>query len=301
MRLAIAAGYDRELVQTFLGVVLPKGRVTEVRILNFNNAPYLKGVIEMIKIVHDYEHIASVTLEELLIKDGNAADLLVFLNSSLSNTEDFTTEAFQLVHIIYGAIVKSEVGNLKILFGDNNRGLLQHAYMNKLMDNQNPQSLQITTVSSIYETSKTLNTSLGEEAFRCFPKIDGEAYTFCPNDDTSPEEAERYSQDLNNKLSAMEAVFNIVQSAASYPYVEGAVLGRFVELYVQTGRWDMTKRENGLTARIPSEEEKKDYGLDFFWPVFLPPVGGKRLPELVHTHLKQTSTMIEEKMASVTL
>jgi len=301
MRIALVGGYDREFVQTFLGVVLPKGGVTEVRVLNFSNAPYLKGVIEMVKLVHDFEPIHGVALEELLIKDGHAADLVVFLNSSLSSFEDFATDAFQLVHIIYDAIKKSAVENLKILFGDNNRGLLQHAYMDKLMNNQNPQSLQLTTVSSVYDISKTLNSSDGEYSFRSFPKSDGEAYSFDPSGEMTAGDAEKLSEDLSDKISSMEAVFNAVYSAGSYPYVEGAILGRFVELFVQTRSWETTKRDHGLAARIPSNEEKIHYGLDFFWPLFLPPVDAKRLPELVHVHLKQTSRTIEEKMASVNI
>jgi len=299
MKVSIAGGYDREFLQGFLNILFTRGVLKEVRILKIGEEAYLKHAINIMKLSHDFDEIHLVDFENLIKKDGEVTDVLVFLNSSLDSTDNFLKVSIPLVQLIFEVIQRSAVEGLKIIFGDNNRGLLQHSYFINLMDKsktaETKTELEIVVVSSAHQISKTFNSELGENSLRAYPKADGEIFTYDPSEALEEEDAQAVVMELQDKLKTMEEVFTADNTSSAYPYIEGRTLAKFIEVYALNRSWEQTKRDAGLCSRVPSQEEKDHYGLDASWPLFLPPVGD-RLPTPVFPHMSQVSTMIDEKM-----
>lgn len=274
MIISVIGGYDREQLQSFLNIVLRIG-VNEVRILKIGQDTFLDYTIKMLKLAHDCENLFLVDFEELITKDGGQpANVLLFMNSSFDSLEEFTKMNFPLVKLVFEAIKISGVEAIKIVLGDNNRGLMQHAYFLQLLKNdpaadENKVKLDIVTVSSIHQMSKSCNSAMGERSLRMYPKADGETFAYDPTGEITDEEAEDLSMELKDKIKLMEEVFTPDTSSSSYPYIEGRTLGKFMELYLQSQDWELTKRDDGLTSREPSKEEMNVYGLETSWPLFL--------------------------------
>jgi len=299
MKASIAGGYDRELLQAFLNILLTRGVLKEVRILKIGEESYLQHAINIMKLAHDFDEIYLVDFENLIVKDGEGTDILVFLNSSLDSTDNFLKVSIPLVQLVLEVIQRSAIEDLKIIFGDNNRGLLQHSYLQNLLDKSKPAEtkpgLEIVAVSSAHHISKTFNSTMGEGNLRVYPKADGEIFTYDPSGEMEDGEAAAVVNELQDKLKIMEDVFSADNTSSAYPYIEGRTLAKFIEVYAMNQNWEQTKMDDGLCSRVPSQDEKDHYGLDASWPLFLPAIGN-RLPTPVFTHMKQVSAMIEEKM-----
>jgi len=307
MILSIIGAYNREEVQTFLNALLSNGGVDEVRLLQMGKATSFTDMVIELKLVHDFEHISAVNMEDLIFKDKIVPEVLVFMNSSYQSLDCFTTAAFPLLTFIWKEIKKSKVKEMKILFGDNYRGLLQQAFLEKVMINGDADlsGFKFSVVSSIFQVSKTLNSTVDGSYFRCYPKVDESVYVFDPSGKMSTESETALTEELGEKLEMVEQIFT-KKSSSSYPNIEGTVLAGFMKIYMQTKDWDIAVRDDWLSSRHPVGEEKDYYGVDGSVPIFLPPVADGedtevdigRLPDLLIKHVKDASDFIESKLRS---
>lgn len=295
MRLGIIGGHDREGVMPLLNYVIPRGGLKEVRILDME-IPSLLDTVSQLKVINDFTDIKIVKMEDLIIKDGEDIQVLVILTTSFDDLDEFATSVFFLVKTVFGIIEKSATDDLKIIFGDNYRGLIQHAMLQKL-NSEKKLKLDITTISSIFQASNSLDSTENENKFRCYPKTDGSYYLYNPGDEMDNTAEERLMEELKEKISAIETVFKEGETGSSYSTVEGTAIARFLEVYLQNG-WDTALRDQGLIGRLPSSKEADDYAIEPTIPIFLPPLeemdedDSDRLPELVDTHLKAASLFV---------
>merc|ERR1719452_93704 len=290
--LAIVGGHDREEIQAFLNDLIPKGGVTEVRLLQLGSTEYFNVLAMEQCLVHDVEKFFVVNLKDLFIRDGKNTEVIVFMNSSYKSLPDFCAIAFPLVKIVFDEMLQTELRSMKILFGDNYRGLLQKCYLDKISSHiETPLDLHSVAISSIYQISKSLNSVENSGLFRLYPKVDGGIYAYDPSNALSEEDLTSLSKELEQKLGLMEKVFSN-KSASSYPNIEGNVLSNFMEVYFQRD-WDIACRDAELHSRCPTNEEVTMLGLSSNIAVFLPlEDSDERLPELVKKHVKQASEFV---------
>jgi len=301
--ISIIGGHDREAIQTFLNILITAGGVTEVRILQMGTTAYFQDLVMELCLVHDIDRIYGVDMQGLMNRNGEFPQVLVFMNSSYRPLEEFCSVAFPLVDFTVQELLKAEVEALNILFGDNYRGLLQKAYMDKLLRDSESDTKEIHSVaiSSIYQISKILNSAETSSRFRCYPKVDGSIYVFDPTGSLSDESSEKLREELEAKIGMIEKLFTM-KSSCAYPNIEGSVLARFIGTYIQTQEWDTACRDDELYSRCPTKSEVTYYGLDSEVAVFLPPAGddvdteADRLPDLVKKHVKEASAFIISKM-----
>lgn len=299
MILSIVGGHDQDQLSSFLNSLVPKGGFREVRILDMN-IPSVKMTIDQIALLHDFNQLSVVKMEELIVKEEESIQMLVFLTSSFATIEDCTPYSFLLVNTVVENISKSEITDLKVVFSDNYRGLVQQAIFEKLSLSKKMR-VTLTTVSSVFQVSKILDSKIGDYQFRCYPKTDGTFYVYDPKDSMDTTTADQLSDELKDQISTMERVFNKNHSGSSYPCLEGVAVARFIEIYMQTSDWDTAIRDEGLIGRLPSPDEAQKYQLDPRIPVFLPPdedgsdddVG---LPKLVLPHMKEASKFVGEML-----
>jgi len=294
---SVVGAYDREAIQAFLNPLISTGGVEEVRLLQMGSSAYFADLVTELKLVHDLQAINAVNIKELLLKDEKSPEVLVFMNTSYKSYEDFCNIAFPLMKIIFDEIVSLEFGRMNILFGDNNRGLAQHAYLVKLMKEHafDPTKLEIAVISSMFEMSKILNTSASAAYFRCYPKVDGGIFVYEASGKASSEEEINLIEEVKEQVDQIEKIFTL-KSASSYPNIEGTTFFRFLSTYIQNDDWDISLRNMGLASRIPNQEEMGVYGLDSDVVVFLPPDGAERLPSDVKKHLQEASAFIASKI-----
>jgi len=310
MILSIVGAYNREEVQTFLNALLSKGGVEEVRLLQMGKATSFTDMVMELKLVHDFDHITAVNMEDLIFKDRIGPEVLVFMNSSYQSLDCFTTAAFPLLTLIWKEIKKAKLKEMKILFGDNYRGLLQQAFLEEVMKSGDADltGFKVAVVSSVFQVSKILNSSLDGSYFRCYPKVDESVYVFDPSGKMSADSETALTEELGEKLEMVEQMFT-KKSASSYPNIEGTVLAGFLKIYMQTKDWDIAARDDWLSSRHPVGKEKDYYGVDGSVPMFLPPVSDNaddedtevnvdRLPDLLIKHVKDASDFIKTKLRS---
>jgi len=302
MIIGLVGLHDREAIQAFLNNLLPSGGVTQLRLLTIGgaNKDYTRALGIELKLVHDVEYIHVVDFEELLKLGTDLVEVLVFLNSSVKNTEDFCKSAPTLIHKMGDEIVKAGCKTLYILFGDNYRGLLQEALLRKHLKTAGADvgGFHFATISSVFSISKILNSQLNDDKFRVYPKQDGGIYCFIPSGTLMTEESKNsLSEELGDKVKLLEEMFT-GRSSFDYPNIEGTVLGKFMKTYVQAQDWDVAISDEGLCSRIPTGTECVLYGIKTGIPVFLPAhEEDPTLPELVVRHIAEASVFVESKIS----
>lgn len=296
MIVSVVGAYDREAMQSFLNPLISTGGVKEVRLLQMGTSAYFADLVMELKIIHDLQSIYAVNLKSLLLRDDLSPEILVFMNSSYKSYEDFCTVAFPLIKIIFEEMSVLQFTKMHIVFGDNYRGLVQHAYFEKLMKEQSFDStrLEICVVSSIYESSKILNSSVSTAYFRSYPKCDGGIFVYEASGTATPSEKEDLVEEVKEQVEWLEELFTN-KSASSYPNIEGTTLFRFLSIFLQNNDWEVALRSTGLFSRIPTKEEVGLYNLDPEMVVFLP-FEGERLPGDVKKHLQEASVFIAQKI-----
>jgi len=289
---------------SMLNHLLPKGGVKEVRILDMD-IPSVKDTIAQLKILHDYKDIKLVKIDDLFVTDDEPIEVLAFLTTSFDDFAEFSSSVFLLSKMVFGVMEKSAVENLKIIFGDNYRGLIQQAMFGKL-NSQKKITLQLTTVSTVFQTSNYLDSTESDNKFRCYPKTDGSYYLYNPGVEMDETSTENLMDELKEKISPMETVFKPGQNGSSYSAIEGFAIARFLQVYLQNG-WEIALRNEGLFGRLPSKKEADHYGLEPTLPIFLPPLANPmeeeeeddRLPVLVDQHIKEASIFVGEALKKV--
>lgn len=303
--ISLIGAHDREAVQTFLNLLISAGGITEIRLLNMGNAEYYRDLVRELCLVHDFDKIQSVNLKELFVLDGQPTEVLVFLNSSYKSTDDYLRVASHLVTVTFHEIMSAQLDNIYVLFGDNYRGLVQKAYLDKLIKSTTANTVVVESVaiSSIFQISKILNSTENDAALRCYPKIDGSLYVYDPSSSLTSEQAADLSKELEFKLKNIEKIFTS-KDASSYPNIEGTASARFIRTYLQND-WEVACRDQVLFSRSPSAEEVTFYDLPSNVAVFLPalsedePAEEDRLPLLVRKHLKEAAEYIEDKVGKM--
>jgi len=296
--ISLIGAHDREAVQTFLNLVISAGGISEIRLLNMGNAEYYRDLVKELCLVHDFDSIHSVNLKELFVLDNQPTEILVFLNSSYKSMDDFMCVASHLITVTFDEMMAAKMTKICVLFGDNYRGLIQKAFLDKLVKSTSANTVVVESVaiSSIFQISKILNSTENDAAFRCYPKIDGSLYVY-PTSSLTSEQLSDLNKELEFKLKNMEKIFT-EKDSSSYPNIEGTVTARFIRTYLQND-WDVACRDQELFSRSPSEEELTFYDLPSKVAVFLPPLSEDepaeedRLPLLVRKHLKEASEFIE--------
>jgi len=300
---SIIGGHDREALQACLNTLIPKGRM-EVRILQMGEPGYYSDLVMELSLVHDVDNIHVVDIVHLMSKDGLPPDVLVFMNHSYLSLDGFGSVGFPLVKMVAENILHVQIKTLNILFGDNYRGLMQKAYLDKILRNSGSDVVvSSVAISSIFQMSKTLNSTENSGVLRCYPKVGGGVYMYDPSSNLSEVEMENLSTELKSKVSMVEKVFTN-RSASAYPNIEGSSLANFISVYLQDKNWSVACSDNGLPARCPTVREVDIYGLDSDVAVFLPPASdtdeeAELLPELVKKHVKEASEYIYNKIVNV--
>lgn len=303
MIIGLVGLHDREAIQAFLNNLLPSGGVTQLRLLTIGvgNQDFSNKLACELKLVHDWDHINVVDFEELLVLGTDYLEVLVFLNSSSKNLEDFCKAAPTLIQKIAGEIVKAGAKTLHLLFGDNYRGLVQETLMRKhlMKAGADLSGFRFATLSSVFSISKILNSAINDEKYRCYPKQDGGIYCFIPSGLLTSEESRKsLCEELGDKVGLLEEMFT-GRSSFDYPNIEGTVLGKFMKTYVQSQDWDVALSDEGLCSRCPTVTESVYYGVKTGVPVFLPAhEEDLKLPELVVRHVAEASSFVETKVGS---
>jgi len=298
MIISLVGAYDREQIQAFLNPLISHGGVQEIRLLKMGSEPFFTDLVSEMKLVHDMEKIFAVDIKTLLLFEDETPEVLIFMNSSYKTISDFCTVAFPLLEIIVDEMGNIEnLQEMKILFGDNYRGVLQHAYLEKLLQKSSIDStiIQISGISSVFEMSKILNSTTSDSYFRCYPKIDETHYLFDPSQEMSADSENDLAEELNEQIATMEHTFT-KKSASSYPNIEGTNLFRCISTYIQKKNWDLALSVQWLVSRNPTERELEMYGLKWKVPVFLPAEENEKLPDLVVKHMQDASNIIGQKI-----
>jgi len=299
--ISIVGGHNREALAAFLNPLVLQGGIQEIRVLKLGDAELIGNIVCEFSLIHEFEMISAVNLEDFICKDGVFSEVIVFLNSTYQDVEKSSRVAFHLLDAIYSEISKSGGdSSLYLVFGDNMRGLLQKNYLERLAaSNKAKTEVHSVALSSIFHISKAFNSLLNSSTFRSYPKADGSFYTYDPSNKMTTEAVSDLSKELESQLAQAERLFT-QQSAHSYPNLEGTVLSRFVATYIQKD-WNVACSDEGMYSRFPSRSECEYYDLaDSSVAVFLPPAtedddgddGSEILPELVKRHVKEAGDFV---------
>jgi len=302
---AIVGAYMRETVLTFLNGVLTTGGVHEVRLLQMGPSDYFETLVFHLRLVHDTEKIYyHEDVKDFLFKNKISPEVIIFMNSSFKAFPEFSRASCRLLQSICQEIESLGLSDLKILFADNYRGLFQQAIFEKLSKKPSevladtPSGHLVATVSSVFHTSKIMNSAESDNSFRSYPKADGGVFNYSATEEMSEKAADDLSVELSEKIHMMEKVFT-KKTSSSFQYIEGVVLVEFMKTYIQSKSWDVALRDNGLCSRSPNKSEMAYYGLSSKVAVFLPPDDeGNRLPQSVKKHVTDASNYVEKLLHS---
>jgi len=301
--ISIVGGHNREALAAFLNPLVLQGGIQELRVLKLGDPELIETIVSEFSLVHEFEKISAVNLEDMICKDGVFSEVIVFINSSYKDINQSSQVAFHLLDAIFKEISKAG-GNttLYVVFGDNMRGLIQKNYLEKLSTSNQIKTVVISVaLSSIYHISKTFNSmQTSGSTFRSYPKADESFYIYDPSQSMTTEAVSDLSKELESQLAQAERLFT-KQSAHSYPSLEGTVLSRFVATYIQKD-WNVACSDEGMYSRFPSRSESEFYDLaENSVAVFLPATAtegdddedeSEMLPESVKRHVKEAGEFV---------
>jgi len=300
--ISVIGAHDREAVTSFVGPLIIAGGVTEIRICEIGDVRAVCSLVTELRLKHDDENIVGVKMENLITKEDVNAEILVVMNSSYRNFDEFTDHARNFLSVIVSQLIQSGVENFLVVFGDNYRGLVQKNLIDILLE-KNKCKAQVVTIalSSVYQISRNFNSDSdsGGGELRCYPKADGSVFTYEPSGELTQDSLDTLVLDLKSKVDSADKLFTN-QSAKCYPCLEGTVLQEFVSTYIQSG-YITACRDDGMYSRKPIDEEKEAYGLEHNIAIFLPhyEAGQKEvemMPKLVKKHIKDASEFMKAQI-----
>lgn len=297
--------YNRSAVNCMLNSVLSHGGVQEVRIMEMGDGDHFSKLVLEQRMLHQFAAIYSCSIHELISREGVFPEVLIVLTGSQKNLVEHNKFSKALATLIVDDILLTKPASMKFIFGDNTRGLIQQAFFQQALKKAglDLNAFQSVVLSSIYQMSKSLNSLEGGKFFRCYPKSDGSIHVYDPSTRLTMTEIKTLRDELKLKLDGMNQLFEKNNSDV-YPNVEGTVVARYLNLYIQNGDWDESLRDEELHSRTPSTQEKKYYGIEGIEgnvSFFLPVVGvePEYLPEYMRTHVKNICDLVSSSVTDI--
>ena len=135
--IGIIGAHNRETLQALLNPLLERGGITEVRILKIGDDDQVQFLVDELSLIHEFYNISAVSFKDLISKDSALVEVIfifqswamfyrylqviVFINTSFKDIDQFLPVAFSLLKIVYDDIVRSAAEQMYIVFGDNLR------------------------------------------------------------------------------------------------------------------------------------------------------------------------------------